>query len=170
MIEKRALLLVRSVTNSFIICYLDNRTCLSTRQLVFGLKNMVTKDNYSIMILDDDEDIITLYRDYLSKMGHRIICTYLNTNSILQDIDIEHPDAYILDYKLRGNINGLEVAMEILKKFPISCIVFITAFEMLEKEISKHDAFYDKNIDILIKPVKLKRIQDSLLCLLNKLN
>lgn len=121
------------------------------------------------MILDDEEDILTLYSDYLSRKGHRVIKTYVNSKTILDDVDIERPDAYIIDYRLPGNRNGLEVATEILRKFPsscimfTSCIMFITAFEFLEFEISKHDIFYDKNIEILIKPVKLRQIEDSLL-------
>jgi DNA-binding NtrC family response regulator len=117
----------------------------------------------TIMILDDEEDILTLYNDYLSRKGHRIIKTYVNSETILDDIEIERPDAYIIDYRLPGNRNGIEVASEILKKFPSSCIMFITAFEFLDHEISKHDIFYDKNIEILIKPVKLRQIEDSLL-------
>ena len=114
------------------------------------------------MILDD-EDILTLYNDYLSRKGHRVIKTYVNSETILDDIDIERPDAYIIDYRLPGNRNGIEVASEILKKFPSSCIMFITAFEFLDHEIAEHDIFFDKNIEILIKPVKLRQIEDSLL-------
>ena len=117
----------------------------------------------TIMILDDEEDILTLYNDYLSRKGHRVIRTYVNSETILDDIDIERPDAYIIDYRLPGNRNGIEIASEILKKFPSSCIMFLTAFEFLDHEISKHDIFFDKNIDILIKPVKLRQIEDSLL-------
>lgn len=116
------------------------------------------------MILDDEEDILTLYSDYLSRKGHRVIRTYINSETILDDIDIERPNAYIIDYRLPGNRNGIEVASEILKKFPSSSIMFITAFEFLDHEISKHEVFYD-NIDILIKPVKLRQIEDSLLSL-----
>jgi DNA-binding NtrC family response regulator len=121
----------------------------------------------TIMILDDEEDILTLYSDYLSRKGHRIIRTYINSETILDDIDIERPNAYIIDYRLPGNRNGIEVASEILKKFPASCIMFITAFEFVDYEISKHEIFYDKNIDILIKPVKLRQIEDSLLSLVH---
>ena len=120
------------------------------------------------MILDDDEDILKLYSDYLSYKGHRVIHTYVNAETILQDIDIESPDLYIIDYRLLGNMNGIEVAIEILKKFPSALIIFITGYEMLEKELSKHDIFCDKKIDVLIKPIKLNRIQDSLLSLLRK--
>lgn len=118
------------------------------------------------MILDDEEDILTLYSDYLSSLGHRILSAYLNADSILQDIDIEPPDIYIIDYRLPNNMNGVEVAIEILKKFPSARIIFITGYEMLENELSKHDIFCDKRIDVLIKPIKLNRIQDSLLSLL----
>ena len=126
-----------------------------------------TRTTLTIMILDDEEDILTLYSDYLSRKGHRVIKTYVNSETILDDIDIERPDAYIIDYRLPGNRNGVEVASEILKKFPSSCIMFITAFEFLDYEISKHNIFYDKNIEILIKPVKLRQIEESLLNLMS---
>ena len=119
------------------------------------------------MILDDEEDILTLYSDYLSRKGYRVIKTYVNSETILDDIDIERPEAYIIDYRLPGNRNGIEVASEILKKFPSSCIMFISAFEFLDREILKHDIFCDKNIEILIKPVKLRQIEDSLVNLMS---
>lgn len=120
------------------------------------------------MLLDDEEDILKLYSDYLSRMGHRVLKAYVNADTILDDIDIEFPDVYIIDYRLLGNMNGVEVAVEILNKFPSACIIFITAFELLRKEISKRDIFYDKNIDVLIKPVKLSQIQNSLINLVGK--
>jgi DNA-binding NtrC family response regulator len=122
-----------------------------------------TSKRLTIMILDDEEDILTLYSDYLSRKGHRVIKTYANADTLLNDIDTERPDVYIIDYRLPTNRNGIEVASEILKKFPTSRIMFITAFELLDDEISKHDIFSDKNIEVLIKPVKLRQIEDSLL-------
>jgi DNA-binding NtrC family response regulator len=129
---------------------------------------VTTKETYTIMLLDDEEDILKLYSDYLSRMGHRVLKAYVNADTILDDIDIEFPDVYIIDYRLLGNMNGVEVAVEILNKFPSACIIFITAFELLRKEISKRDIFYDKNIDVLIKPVKLSQIQNSLINLVGK--
>ena len=129
---------------------------------------MVAKrETFTIMILDDEEDILKLYNDYLSSKGHKVIHTYVNAETISEDIDIERPDIYLIDYRLRGNNNGIEVASEILKKFPSSCIMFITGFELLNDEISKHDIFYGKNINILIKPVRLGQLEDSLVNLLS---
>jgi DNA-binding NtrC family response regulator len=130
---------------------------------------MVTKtETYTIMILDDEEDILKLYGDFLTSKGHRVIKTYVNADTILDDIEIESPDVYLIDYRLLGNMNGVEVAIEILKKFPAACIIFITAFELVRQEILKRDIFSGKNIDVLIKPVKLNDIQNSLISLINK--
>lgn len=130
---------------------------------------MVTKtETYTIMILDDEEDILKLYGDFLTSKGHRVLRTYVNADTILTDIDIEPPDVYLIDYRLLGNMNGVEVAIEILKKFPAACIIFITAFELVRQEILRRDIFYGKNIDVLIKPVKLYHIQNSLISLINK--
>lgn len=129
---------------------------------------VTTRETHAIMILDDDEDILKLYSDYLSCMGHRVLKAYVNANTILDDIDIECPDVYIIDYRLLGKMNGIEIAVEILKKFPSACIIFLTAFVLLDREISKNDIFYDKNIDVLLKPVKLIEIQNSLISLLSK--
>ncbi|HET6727297.1 MAG TPA: response regulator [Nitrososphaeraceae archaeon] len=123
---------------------------------------VTTSETHTIMILDDEEDILKLYSDYLSRKGHRVLRTYVNVDTILDDIDIECPDVYIIDYRLPGNMNGIEIALEILNKFPAACIMFIIAFVLLEQEISKHDIFYNKNIDVLIKRVKLNQIQNSL--------
>jgi DNA-binding NtrC family response regulator len=59
---------------------------------------VTTAKTYTIMILDDEEDILNLYRDYLSSKGHRVLKTYVNADTILDDIDIEFPDLYIIDY------------------------------------------------------------------------
>lgn len=100
--------------------------------------------------------------------GHRVIRTYVNADTILEDINIEPPDVYIIDYRLLGNMNGIEVAIEILNKFPSACIIFITAFEFVKKEISKRDIFQDKNIDVLIKPVKLNAIHNTIINLISR--
>jgi len=129
---------------------------------------VTTQNTYTIMILDDEEDILNLYSEYLTNIDHRVIRTYVNADTILEDINIEPPDVYIIDYRLLGNMNGIEVAIEILNKFPSACIIFITAFEFVQKEISKRDIFQGKNIDVLIKPIKLIAIQNAIINLINK--
>jgi DNA-binding NtrC family response regulator len=126
------------------------------------------KKRLKIVIVEDEEDILTLYNDYLSGKGHQVINRYLSTDSIMTDLEKETPDVYLIDYRLPGNKNGIDIAIEILNKIPSAPILFITADEYQHREISKNPIFYDKNIEILLKPVKLDQIESSMLNLVNE--
>jgi DNA-binding NtrC family response regulator len=127
-----------------------------------------TSKRLKVIIIEDDEDNLNLYNDYLCHKGHHVVNTYHKTDSIMTDIEKDTPDVYLLDYKLPGNKNGIEVATEILNKFPKAPILFITAHESLRNEMSKLPKFHDKNIEFLTKPVKLYRMESSMLNLVNK--
>lgn len=120
------------------------------------------------MMLEDDEDILTLYNDYLSSKGHQVVNKYKSANNILEDIDKECPDIFLIDYKLPGNKNGIEIAVEILNKFPSANILFITAYELLDRELLDNRIFDGKNIQVLLKPIKLHEIENSMVKLVNK--
>jgi len=65
------------------------------------------------MILDDEEDILKLYNDYLSSKGHKILHAYVNADNILEDIDIECPTLYT-------PMPSLHAALEIIDFFILS--------------------------------------------------
>jgi len=120
------------------------------------------------MIVYDEENILILYKDFLSGKGHDVTTTYLNGDDMIKEIDKVKSEIYLIDYRLPGNKNGIEVAIEILNKFPAVPILFITACENLQKEISKNSIFYNKNVQVLLKPVKLDKIEDAMVNLMNK--
>lgn len=128
----------------------------------------INKKKLKIMIVEDEEDILILYKDFLSSKGHDVTTTYLNGDDMIKEIDSVKSEIYLIDYRLPGNKNGIEVAIEILIKFPTAPILFITAYENLQKEISKNPIFYDKNVQVLLKPVKLDKIEDVMVNLMNK--
>jgi DNA-binding NtrC family response regulator len=128
----------------------------------------INKKKLKIMIVEDEEDILILYKDFLSSKGHDVTTTYLNGEDMIKEIDSVKSEIYLIDYRLPGNKNGIEVAIEILIKFPTAPILFITAYENLQKEISKNPIFYDKNVQVLLKPVKLDKIEDVMVNLMNK--
>lgn len=115
------------------------------------------------MIIEDEEDIFTLYKDYLTQRGHEIICSSLNANNIMVDFDINRPDIAIMDYRMTGHKNGIDAAIEILTEHPQFPILFITGYEQLRKDILSYPMLKGKNISILIKPVPLKEIEDAIL-------
>jgi DNA-binding response OmpR family regulator len=121
-----------------------------------------------IMIVEDDEDILTLYSDYLSKKGYHVIARYTKGNDIKTDLQRHSPDVYLINSKLPGKKTGTEVATEIFNIYPSAPILFITADYRQPQEIEKNPIFRDKKVDVLVKPVKLSKIEHSILNLVNK--
>ena len=127
-----------------------------------------SKKPLKIMIVEDDEDILTLYSDYLSHKGYHVIARYAKGNDIKIDLERHSPDVYLINSKLPGNKTGTEVATEIFDIYPSAPILFITADYRQPEVIEKNPEFRDKKIDVLIKPVKLEQIEHSILNLVNK--
>lgn len=121
-----------------------------------------------IMIVEDDEDILTLYSDYLSNRGYHVIARYTRGNNIETDLEKHLPDVYLINSKLPGNKSGMEVATEILDVYPSAPILFITADYTQPDKIQKNPKFRNKKIDVLVKPARLMEIEHSILNLVNK--
>jgi DNA-binding response OmpR family regulator len=116
-----------------------------------------------IMVVNDEEDILRLYSDYFSKRGHQVLKTYLTADNVMDDIERETPNMYVIDHKLPGTKNGLDLAAEILLKYPLAPILFVTANQYLESELLKHRIFDGKKIKVLLKPARLQQIENYIL-------
>jgi len=120
-------------------------------------------DKLKIMIVQGDEDNMTVYSDYLSRRGYHVIGRYTKGDEILTNVEKELPDIFVLDSRLPGNKSGTEVATEILDVYPSAPILFITADYDQPVEIKKNPQLRDKKVDVLVKPVKLEQIEHSIL-------
>ena len=125
-------------------------------------------EKLKIMIIQGDEDNLSLYSDYLSRRGYHVIARYTKVDDILTDVEKEPPDVFVLNSRLPGNKSGTEVATEILNVYPSAPILFITADYGQPVQVKKHPKLRDKKIEVLIKPVKLENIEDIILNLVNK--
>lgn len=115
-----------------------------------------------IIVIDDEEDILTLYKDFLVSKGHEVFSS-LNADNIMPDFVKHCPDIALLDYRIAGRKSGIDAAIEILTEFPLFPILFVTAYDQLYKLILDYSEFKGKKISILLKPVLLKKIEDTLL-------
>src|ERR671924_780678 len=109
----------------------------------------------SIMIVEDEEDILDVYSDFLKRKGYTIEVSAPTANEILRDYETYRPDLVIIDYRLPGSINGVEASEKILRNSPSARIIIMTAFDEVKKEIGERRFFNDKTILVLIKPVQL---------------
>ena len=121
-----------------------------------------------MLIIEDEQDLLTLFRDYLSAQGHEVVSCYLNANNILRDFEKNKPDICLIDYALPGDKNGIDAAIEIVSKYPSMPILFITGHESKREDLLKHPMLQDKNVEILVKPVKLLELEFAVLDIVNK--
>jgi len=122
----------------------------------------------SIMIIEDEQDILLLYKDYLLSRGHDVVATSTTANEILSDYDRIMPDVAIIDYKLPNDKNGLDAALQILNKYPSAAILIVTAYETVTKEITKMPFLDNKRVEVLIKPLRLAQLETSIMDIANR--
>ncbi|MGZ5490038.1 MAG: response regulator [Nitrososphaeraceae archaeon] len=125
-------------------------------------------DKQKIMIIEDEIDILLLYKDYLNNKGFSVQATSTTANEALKDYENFYPNMIIFDYKLPGKLTGLEAAKQILAKYPRVPIIIVTAYETVKSELSNDDFFADKNIILLLKPIKLHILENTIKNLLSK--
>ncbi len=126
------------------------------------------KKRLSIMIIEDEQDILLLYKDYLLSRGHNVVATSTTANEILSDYDRIKPDVAIIDYKLPNDKNGLDAALQILNKYPSAAILIVTAYETVTKEITKMPFLDNKRVEVLIKPLRLAQLENSIMDIANR--
>src|ERR1044072_1435799 len=80
-----------------------------------------------IMIIEDEIDILLLYKDYLNHKGFSVLATSTTANEALNDYENFYPNLIILDYNLPGKTNGLEASRQLLTKYPNLPIIIVTA-------------------------------------------
>lgn len=126
------------------------------------------KKQFNIMIIEDEQDILLLYKDYLLSKGHNVVATSTTANEIISDYDRIRPDVAIIDYKLPADKNGIDAAIQIIEKYPSAAILIVTAYETVTKEIAKISLFDNKRVEVLIKPLRLAQLESSIVNIVNK--
>lgn len=126
------------------------------------------KKQFSIMIIEDEQDILLLYKDFLLSKGHKVVATSTTADEIMSDYDRIRPDVAIIDYKLPTDKNGIDAAIQIIDKYPSAAILIVTAYETVTKEIAKISLFDNKRVEVLIKPLRLSQLESSIINIVNK--
>jgi DNA-binding response OmpR family regulator len=119
------------------------------------------------MVIEDDQDILMLYKDYLKKKGHSIIVSSTTADDALCDYQQYEPDLVIMDFKLPGQKNGLPAANDIISQYSTAKILIITAFEGVREEITQMNLSRHKQIIVLVKPIRLSHLDRIISKLLN---
>lgn len=120
-------------------------------------------DKIKILIVEDDEDINNLLKNFLEEAGYEVVQAFSGTEAsfyIKDDIDI-----YILDLMLPGK-TGEELISEIRNKFDAPILV-ISGKTMLEDKIKVFELGAD---DYMVKPFEKLEVLARINVLLRRIN
>ncbi len=116
---------------------------------------------YRILLVDDDNGMISMVKDYLTVKGYDII-TSTDGETALNKIKYE-PDIILLDVNM-PKMDGFEVCMKIREL--VSCpIIFLTA---REEEADKIKGLEIGGDDYILKPFSLKELAARIKAHLNR--
>jgi PAS domain S-box-containing protein len=125
---------------------------------VDGETDVKKSDSPHIGIVEDDSNILGLYKKVLSKHGMSIDHTAINGTEAVEMVKNARPglDIIIMDHRMPG-MTGLEAAREILKIAPQVKIIFASADAGIKEEAMKAGAY-----KFLHKPVTPKDIINAI--------
>lgn len=112
----------------------------------------------SIMIVDDEVELLSMFKEMLELFGHDVVATEpngLEAVRVYNELE-EKPDLIILDHRMPVR-NGLETAQEILGMNPDEKIIFISADQSVRKSAMDIGV-----LKFLEKPVSLQILKDTI--------
>ena len=107
-----------------------------------------------IVIIEDDGIIVTRLKNILRKFGYDCVDAIAFGEEALKKITRVMPDMILIDIRLSGKINGIEVAEQVHAKFDIP-VIFLTAYS---EEKLLEQAKLTEPYAYLIKPVNEREL------------
>jgi len=112
--------------------------------------------NISVIIIDDEKDILDMIEKYLKRDGNYSVRTYQNPITALSAID-NNVDIVLLDIMM-PQMNGLDVLTEITKKQLKAKVIMMTAYSTLDKVLKSHR---EGATHYIMKPFESLRVLDQ---------
>ncbi|MBP7769911.1 MAG: response regulator [Aliarcobacter sp.] len=92
---------------------------------------------YSVVIIDDEIEIVNMLNRYLSRNVKFTVTSYSNPLTALSSIENTNYDIVLLDIMM-PQMNGLEVLEKIKIKNKDQKVVMMTAYSTLDKVLKSH--------------------------------
>jgi CheY-like chemotaxis protein len=82
-----------------------------------------------IFIVEDEVLVLEDLKERLIGHGYDVIGTASSGNEAVEEIKVAHPDVVIMDVRITGELNGIEVAIVVQSYFdPPIPVIFLTGF------------------------------------------
>jgi CheY-like chemotaxis protein len=129
-------------------------------------ENTEMKKPFRILVVEDDPDISTILALFIKKYGYELCGSAESGEDAIGLIETTSPDVVFIDYKLKGSMDGVDLAQYINKNFQIP-FIYITGYSdshIIERVIHTRPAAFN------LKPFKGEEIQVAVEILINSLS
>jgi len=97
----------------------------------------MNNEKYSIVIIDDETEILNVLSRYLTRNPNFSVTTYSNPVSALNSMGNTKVDLVLLDIMM-PQMNGLEVLEKLKAHNPEQKVIMMTAYSTLDKVLKSH--------------------------------
>lgn len=127
---------------------------------------MKAKEQHSILVVDDNEQALTLVEEALTSRGYQVTITSKGVEAmpILESKKGENIDLVIIDLVM-PDVDGMELAGKILKKRPNIRVLVMSGYA---DDVVVHGVFESDNVDFLAKPFSIRDLFARVTALLKK--
>lgn len=128
---------------------------------------MILDNRIKVIIIEDEQDLLYLYSEFLLIKGYSIIFTDTDTTNILNEYKKYEPDVIIIDRNLLDIEKDNKISKRILNNFPNTMILMISNMDSFDSFAHTNtnyneQSFKNKRIEYLIEPIKLQVLEKSI--------
>jgi DNA-binding response OmpR family regulator len=113
-----------------------------------------------VLVVDDDPDITSLYKEALEREGGFNVDTYNDPSQALANFKSDYYDISLIDVKMPG-MDGFDLYKELKKLDPVMKVCFITGFEVNYRALQ--EIFPEMGQECYIsKPTAIKELKEHI--------
>ncbi len=113
-----------------------------------------------ILIVDDDQNILRLYKEELEEDGYTIV-TASNGQEAMEQFERENPDLVTLDILL-PDVDGIKLLRQMKEKRPRMPVIMSTAYDYRDDfAVWASEAYVVKSADLSELKATIKKLMDK---------
>lgn len=116
------------------------------------------KPSKRILIVEDETIIAMTLQKMLTQLGYSVTGIASTGESAIRHVNADNPDLALVDIKLRGEMDGVDVA-QALGSVWATRIIFMTAYaipEVMQRALSTHPPTY------ILKPFTIQDVRSAI--------
>ena len=119
-----------------------------------------------ILIVEDEMISAAALRNDLRKMGYDVCAMVATGKKAIEIAETNHPDVVLMDISLRGEMNGVEAALEIRSRTGVPSIMMSGYSNDVVREMFKDG----ECVRLISKPVEIEDVTEAIDSVLRQRN